>query len=154
VSSQVAAIGDAIVADLTAQSWPVTTTFSRGYITRLLLESITVGSGLQCVVTPEARQGKLVSRALKQNDLRYGLVFLQRVTSPTPANLDALVQTVEAVQDRYTAKVALAPVGVSGLTGCYVIGAPNADPLYDQQHLDEQYLFLAVLDVDVEAWHQ
>jgi len=141
-----APIGDAIVADINGLTWPTTLTASRAYLTTTLLESTT---SFHCYVTPEDRDSDPASRGLQHNKLGYCLAFVQKVADATPATLDPLVLTVEKAQDVYAKKRQITVAG----NATVAIWSVGAHPLYVMRALDEQLLFVAYLEMQVEAWN-
>jgi hypothetical protein len=149
-AAQIGPIADALVIALNnpTPAWPTPFAASRGYLTMQLLETLT---GFTCMILSKTRSGEEISKGMIQNDIVYVLVFSQRFTTPpATSTIDALVATIEAVQDTYLkGKTALT---VAGLDPVYSLAA-GVDPVYDPVLLDEQLLFISIMEITMGAWH-
>jgi hypothetical protein len=144
-------IADAIVANLNGGTWPTGFTAQRGYLTLVLLESLTA---FTCVVTPTRRGAELQTKTLLADRPAFIFAFCQNFRAsgpPAAATIDGLIATVEAVQDAYLRSKTV--LSVAGVLDPVVSLSADLDPAYDPRWLDEELTFMSLLAVEMGAWH-
>lgn len=142
MASVAATIADALKTDIDAQSWPLTLTTYREYMTSI--NRATLGSEVRVSIFPYTHQIERIARSTTTKTHGVGVVIRAAADPDDPASLDDLVETIEALASRY----ALEPIGG---------GTPNivqmlvADQLYDVDQLADSRLFVGGITINYQT---
>lgn len=133
MASLSATIADALKTDIDAQSWPVTLTTAREYLRPLARADM--GAAKRVSVFPVRLRMGNVSRGGTEREHGIAVVLRAAVNPATTADVDALVETVEALADRYQ-KQAIGEGTPSS------VEFPAGDTIYDPEAMAEDQAFI------------
>lgn len=132
MASAAAAIAEALKVDVVGQSWPVTVSANREFLAPIRLADLSTTNRVS--IFPYTLTVENVSRGAIGRDYGVGLVLRAQASPADTAGVDALVETIEDMADRYLKTVVggATPTGVSMILG---------DELYDVDRLAQDLLF-------------
>jgi hypothetical protein len=142
MASAAATIADSLKTDIDAQSWPVTLSTYREYMTSI--NRATLGSEIRVSIFPYTHQVERIARSTTTKTHGVGVVIRAAVDPDDKDALDDLIETIESLSERY----AIEPIGG---------GSPNlvqmllADQLYDVDQLADSRLFVGGITINYQT---
>ncbi len=131
-------LAQAIVSQLNAEFSPATFTAERGYNPVKTLEDL---AALTVTVVPKKRTIDAATRGTHHFDDAVDIGVQKKLDPATPANVDAMIDQVEAIVDhlRKTPRLTDAP-------GSFLAEITN-DPIFAPEHLDKHQAFTSVITI-------
>jgi len=142
MASAAATIADSLKTDIDAQSWPVTLSTYREYMTSI--NRATLGSEIRVSIFPYTHQVERIARSTTTKTHGVGVVIRAAVDPDDKDALDDLIEAIESLSERY----AIEPIGG---------GSPNlvqmllADQLYDVDQLADSRLFVGGITINYQT---
>ena len=135
MSSRIAQLADAVAAEINRGVWDPPLTAERRYYVQFELKEL---DSLKVVVVPRNWSSEISTRAANENTAQVQVGFQQRTNPDDLSVVDGLMATVENVHEFLDRRRLVDDPAASWL------GAEQ-DPLYDQEVLRQNRMFLAVL---------